>query len=298
MYQAQCHHSFDATMRGAIFGIMLLLALSGCAEPASTVEAVSAERHALAYERSKMMRQHGLIEEAKGELIELVFSEAGDDLKAEVLYSLGEIEFTRGDYAGAQSAWSMLTERFPESPEALKVADELGSLSAVVQELTDTSFNNVVAAGYLKAGNFWSQDRSRSFTIDTSWLTNLPAAGKWYGKVTTEFPGTEASRTAYRQQLFTLLGWKGTSRFDDGEGVAVQPKVWLPTMIRVLGEFEQAFPEDASLPAFRFQIAQAYWKMKNWKETEKWLQEIIDQEGEEDSFYRDLAERRLAKLKY
>lgn len=60
----------------------------------------------------------------------------------------------------------------------------------------------------------------------------------------------------------------------------------------------QAFPEDASLPAFRFQIAQAYWKMKNWKETEEWLQEIIDQEGEEDSFYRDLAERRLVKLKY
>ena len=38
--------------------------------------------------------------------------------------------------------------------------------------------------------------------------------------------------------------------------------------------------------------------MKNWDESTKWINVIIERAGDDHTFYKALAERRLAKLKY
>jgi len=45
-------------------------------------------------------------------------------------------------------------------------------------------------------------------------------------------------------------------------------------------------------------IAQLYWKARDWEKTREWLNIIIEKAGNGDSFYRDLAQRRLLKVEY
>ena len=72
----------------------------------------------------------------------------------------------------------------------------------------------------------------------------------------------------------------------------------MPLLLNTFQSFEQDFPESGALQGFRFQIAQVYWKKKKWMETREWLERIINAPGDTDSFYKDLAQRRLAKVEY
>ena len=72
----------------------------------------------------------------------------------------------------------------------------------------------------------------------------------------------------------------------------------MPQLLQTFDAFEGGHPTASSLQAFRFQIAQAYWKKKNWVKTREWLNLIIAKAGGRDSFYVDLARRRLQKVEY
>jgi hypothetical protein len=72
----------------------------------------------------------------------------------------------------------------------------------------------------------------------------------------------------------------------------------MPMLITTFEAYQAAFPEAGNLQAFRYQIAQAHWRQKDWTGTRKWLGEIVKGAGEGDSFYRDLAQRRLQKVEY
>ncbi len=72
----------------------------------------------------------------------------------------------------------------------------------------------------------------------------------------------------------------------------------MPQLLETFSAFERDHPEASSLQASRYQIAQAYWNKKNWNQTRNWLNRIIEHSGEDYTFYRDLAERRLKKLEY
>ena len=74
--------------------------------------------------------------------------------------------------------------------------------------------------------------------------------------------------------------------------------MYMPRLLQTFEAFEKDHPDASTLQAFRYQIAQAYWEQKNWNSTREWLNKIIDKAGENDSFYRDLAERRLKKVEY
>ena len=75
-------------------------------------------------------------------------------------------------------------------------------------------------------------------------------------------------------------------------------------LVQTFGEYAKAFPESGSLQAFRFQIAQAYWRLidnaywrqKAMAESLAWLNEIIEEADGQDSFYADLAKRRQSSI--
>jgi hypothetical protein len=72
----------------------------------------------------------------------------------------------------------------------------------------------------------------------------------------------------------------------------------MPQILETFASFEKDHPTASTLQGFRYQIAQAYWGNKDWAKTREWLNLIIKQSGEGDSFYKDLAERRLKKVEY
>jgi predicted Zn-dependent protease len=70
----------------------------------------------------------------------------------------------------------------------------------------------------------------------------------------------------------------------------------MPLVLEAFRAFEKAFPLAPSLQPLRYQIAQLYWSQKDFVNTEVWLKQVIENGSEEDSFYVDLATRRLHKL--
>ena len=72
----------------------------------------------------------------------------------------------------------------------------------------------------------------------------------------------------------------------------------MPQLLETFTSFEKEHPNASALQSFRYQIAQAYWANKNWVKTKDWLNLVIKESLEGDSFYKDLAERRLKKLVY
>ena len=157
-----------------------------------------------------------------------------------------------------------------------------------------------------------------------------------YDKVITEFPKSEASRIAYKGKLRTLLGWKESGRDEESYGIeasfymtiplhllsgrekteALLAKAkaeasfekYMPILLQTFEEFEKDHPNAPTLQAFRYQIAQIYWRHSDYnsdsgnfvlrypEETKQWLNKVIDQVDGNDSFYGDLAERRLKNL--
>ncbi|MDF1577886.1 MAG: hypothetical protein P1P81_05510, partial [Desulfobulbales bacterium] len=73
---------------------------------------------------------------------------------------------------------------------------------------------------------------------------------------------------------------------------------YMPLLLETFVAFEKEHPNASTLQAFRYQIAQAYWSNKNWVKTREWLNLIIKESGEGDSFYKDTAQRRLKKVEH
>jgi hypothetical protein len=72
----------------------------------------------------------------------------------------------------------------------------------------------------------------------------------------------------------------------------------MPLLLSTFSAFESELPDASTLQPFKYQIAQAYWGHKDWEKTKEWLNIIIEKSGSNDSFYNDLAKRRLQKLEY
>jgi hypothetical protein len=72
----------------------------------------------------------------------------------------------------------------------------------------------------------------------------------------------------------------------------------MPELLATFASFETDFPDAPTLQAFRFQIAQQYWRARDWEKTKEWLNLIVAKSGPGDSFYKDLAQRRLEKVEY
>lgn len=249
-------------------------------------------------ERAKLYHEHGLLSEAKVECIQIVTSDNPDNEKATAYYILGLVAFDQKRVGTAMDTWSELSQKYPNSPEAAEVSERLDQLSQIVGETQEEYLDNAIARSYLRHGDFWSRRKSSVFTIDSSWIPNVEASIKWYDKTIEEFPGTAAARVAYEKKMRTLLGWEEPGRYGSKHGIENDPDKYIPILVQAFREYEGEFPESGSLQAFRYQVAQAYWGQKDWDNTRSWLNTIIEQSGDQESFYADLAKRRLQKLEY
>ncbi|MBE9529383.1 MAG: tetratricopeptide repeat protein [Proteobacteria bacterium] len=263
--------------------------------------ALSTTAEAASYYKAVMLSKHGLVREAKAELIDVIYSKAPRSYRAKSYYYLGTLDFNENNLRGALEVWTELVRKFPSSEEATIVASRLDELAEMAGEVLPETTENAVAATYLRHGDFWSKRKAENFTIDSSWIETIEAATRWYDRVITEFPNSSASRIAYRSKLMTLLGWQGAGGHG-AYGIMGDMTKYMPKFLETFEAFEAAHPEAPSLQGFRFQIAQSYWMAKEWDKTREWLTVVIKEAGEksgdDDSFYSDLAKRRLEHIEY
>lgn len=254
--------------------------------------------NAASIEKAEILRKHNLLAEAKTELIDVIFSNSPEAVKATAYYDLGTIAFEEKNVTAALDTWTQLVAKYPKSKQATLVKDRIKELSEIVGEVTKASAENAIAQSYLRHADFWSERKSNIFKIDSSWIPNVEAAVKWYDKVITEFPKSVASRLAYEGKLRTIFGWEEPGKYGQSYGVKGNFGKYMPDLLQTFAAFENDHPDAPTLQAFRFQIAQAYWVNRDWAKTREWLNLIIQKSGNTDSFYKDLAERRLQKVEH
>jgi tetratricopeptide (TPR) repeat protein len=255
---------------------------------------------AQSYSKAEMLYENGLLSEAQKELIDVVFSAsptASAD-KPKALNLLASIAVEKNNLKAALDAWQRLIRDFSKSPEAVNARARIPVLSTALGQVVEETVNDAAARVYLRSADFWSKERDRIFRIDASWISNVDAAAYWYDKVVVEFPGSVAARVAYEEKMRSLIGWKTPGQYGESHGVLADPR-YFAQLEETFREYEKAFPNASASQAFRYQIAQAYWGKKDWAKTRKWLNEILQKDaGSMNSFYKDLAERRLKKVEY
>jgi len=251
--------------------------------------------------KAVMLKQHGLSKEAKVELIEVIFGKSNDVEKAQAYYILGTIAFEENRLGVALDSWRVLSKEYPNSKQAKLVKDRIDEISGIVDWSTRELIENSVALSYLRHGDFWSKGKEDEYVIDLIWIPKVEAAIKWYDKVIKEYPKSPAARVAYQEKMKTLLGWEEPGLFGrDKYGIRTDYAFdkYMAQLLETFEKFKDDFPNTSSLQAFRYQIAQAYWGHKDWAKTREWLNLIIREGGKGESFYTDLAQRRLKKVEY
>lgn len=251
-----------------------------------------------AIEKAEMLNQYGLTQEAKIELINIIFSKSDESQKAQAYYMLGGIAFDENQISVALNSWRELVKKYPSSSQSAIVKDRINELAEIVGESANESIDNAIALSYLRHGDFWSKGKDNAFTIDASWIPNAEAAVKWYDKIIVEYPKSTASRIAYENKMRALLGWEDVGQYGEKHGIKSSFNTYMPRLLETFTSFENEHPKASTLQAFRYQIAQAYWRKKDWDKTREWLSLIIKTSEDGDSFYKDLAERRLKKIEY
>jgi tetratricopeptide (TPR) repeat protein len=217
--------------------------------------------------------------------------------KAEALYYMGQISFDEARYSTALDDWQRLIKEYPTSQKSIEIKGRLSQLREVFAKVSDASITSAIAQSYINNGDFWS-DTNKIFTIDTSWLPRVELALQWHDKVISEFPGSDAAEIAFQRKLFALIGWKELGQYGQSYGLQANFTQYMPMLLKTFEEFEAAFPNSPYLQGFRYQIAQAYWGHKDWENTRKWLNKIIEVGHGQSSFYTETAKARLKKVEY
>ncbi len=242
--------------------------------------------------------RHNFTEIAKERFLDVYHDpSSSDDDKAEALYLVGQITFEEGNYSVALDDWEILIRKYPESVQTKEIAKRIPQLRDIITSDMEGTVTNVVAQSYLLNGDFWS-NADRKFTIDSSWMPSLEIAINWYDKIIEEFPGTSDAAIAYQRKMFTLLGWKESSRTGRAFGLKDDFEKYIAQVLETFNNFEKEFPKNSFLQGFRYQIAQAFWANEDWSNTRKWLQKVIAAGEGEDTFYTETAKARLKKIEY
>lgn len=275
-------------------GIILFMFFIGFSQ-VLYIEDVEAEDIGLA----KEFYSHNLRSRALEMFIEVFNNPKGTSInKAEALYYMGQISFDDGRYSTALNDWQRLVKNYPSSPKAIEIKERLSQLRDIFAKVSDASLSSVIAQSYIRNGDFWSKADSE-FTIDSSWLPHVELAVQWYDKTLSEFPGTDAAEMAFARKMFVLLGWEKSGRYGNSYyGIKNNFSKYMPQLLKTFDEFEAAFPTSSYLQGFRYQIAQAYWSNKEWDNTRKWLNKIIEKGQGQASFYTETAKARLNKIEY
>jgi tetratricopeptide (TPR) repeat protein len=217
--------------------------------------------------------------------------------KSEALFYMGQITFDEGRISVALDDWQKLIKDYPSSQRAIEIKGRLNQLKDVFSKSLDENISSSVAQSYINNGDFWAETE-KAFKIDGSWLPNVELSIEWYDRVIKEFPGTYAAELAYSRELFAIIGWTELGEYGSSYGVKGDFKKYMPSLLQTYNSFETAFPESSFLQGFRYQVAQAYWKKKDWANTRLWLNKIIEKGEGQTSFYSETAKARLTKIEY
>ncbi len=259
---------------------ILAIAFGACAP----IEAASLEKAA-------MLIDFKLMDRGKAELIDIVFSHSpSPNKRAEALYMLGTIGIGESNNGAAFQAWTMLVHDYPTHERALLVQDHLEALRKSQRESLDQQIDDARAQLYFNYGEFYNESE-HSFTIDTSYIPAPEAGIRWYEKIISEFPASPSAEIAHKRKVQALLGWRSSQY--SAEGAREDFKKYMPMAVGAFRDLESGFPESSLLQPLRFQIAQAYWRKGHRHDATLWLREVIEASGEEDTFYRNLAQDRL-----
>lgn len=259
---------------------------------------IAGELTAQSMNLAKDFYQHNLKERALIEFITILNSpNSSAEVKSEALYYMGQISFESGRYSIALDDWKRIINDYPTSKRATEIKDRLIQLKDVFSKVSDETISSTIARSYLKNGDFWA-DEDKTFLIDASWLPKVEMAIDWYDRVIKEFPGSDAAEIAYHRKLFCILGWKESGQYGNWYGLKYDFKKYLPILLNTFDEFEKAFPNSSYLQGFRYQISQVYWGKKDWENTRKWLNKIIEMGQGQSSFYTETAKARLNKVEY
>ena len=99
--------------------IVLMIAMSGLTIDASIEKAI-------------LLKAHGLNDDAKRELINLIFQEDSESKdKPHAYYLLGAIAFDENRIRAATKTWDYIIQEYPDSDEALMVKERINELSKV-----------------------------------------------------------------------------------------------------------------------------------------------------------------------
>ena len=262
-------------------------------QPLSTVKVKAQD---IAY--AKDLYAHNLKSRALELFIEIFHnSKTVPDTKAEALYYMGQISFDDGRYSVALDDWQQLIENYPTNQKAVEIKDRLSQLREVFAKASDASISSAIAQSYISNGDFWSK-AEMEFTIDSSWLPKVELAIQWYDKTIMEYSGLDAAEIAFQHKLFTILGWEKSSDYGSDYGIKGNFTKYMPLLLKTFSEFETAFQKSSYLQGFRYQIAQAYWRNKDWPNTKLWLNKVIESGKGQSSFYTETAKARLNKVEY
>jgi tetratricopeptide (TPR) repeat protein len=248
-------------------------------------------------EKAQMLLTHGLVVESKSEFINIIFSKETNQDKAQSYLMLGNIAFENGDITLATQTWAKLKALYPQSEQAKLASSLSDSLVGALTETTNGKLDNLTAQAYIVNGDFYSSGKNTKWTLDTSFIPSVDAAIKWYDKVIADFPKSKASKLAYEKKIQTLIGWKDRGQYGASYGLEDDFVKYMHILIETATQYFEEYPDKEYKHPIRFQIAQAFWRQKIWPNAEDWLKVIIDK-SENDSFYKDLAQRRLNHLKF
>lgn len=250
--------------------------------------------------------RHKLYDKAKIELINLACGDKADFITAKAIYLLGEISYAMKQYDIAIEEWKKLIQYYPKMDESMAVKERIALLQEVTTKVDDLSIASPLAQSYLKNGDYWSES-TMTYMIDPAFLDTLQMAIEWYDLTIKECNGTAAAELAYARKLFALLGWEKESHLAGSpatEGIGLKkdckryPEEYAECFTQFLDTFslfEKDFPESPYLQGFRLQIAQQYWKGKDWDNTRKWLEKMVAAGNDVATFYTHVAKKRLEK---
>lgn len=244
-----------------------------------------------------MQEEHGLREEAKLTLIEVVFDSRNPSERALALYLLGAIALEEGDLVIAKKRWEEVRKDYPESAEAKKVAQQEEAIALLAGVSQYRSAANPLANLYLRFGDQWSRGRATILDPEFDDLPKVEAAAEWYDLVVREFPNTDAARIAMESKMLTLLGWQDESDSSRRHGLAYDYEKYMPRLIVAFEEYVGTFPEASARHAFRFLIGQAFYNALEFEQAKIWFQGVMESDPSQRSLFGHLARLRLLQLK-
>lgn len=244
-----------------------------------------------------MQEEHGLREDAKRTLIDLLFEvKTPAAEKPSALFLLGAIAIEEGEIALGKRRWHAVQKDYPNSPEAKLVQQQAEAFSLLPEMASQASILQPLANNYLRYASNWSRGRATTWVLELEDLPKVEAAIQWYDLIIRDFPGSDAARIALESKMQTILGWQEETGAARRYGLAYDFPKYMPMLLITFQEYVDTFPEAPARHGFRFLIGQAYYATLDFGHAKEWFQGVLESDPSGKSIFGLLARLRLQQM--